>query len=167
MSAFLYFFLFRLLRLYITLFSKYTLRFSLLTLFLILFFLRCDTVSAQQNFQWRNFTRLGDRLSSNNVRAITEDRFGQIWLGTDKGLNRLDGFWYEAGKSDGGPQGADVFEVFEDRAGFIWVATNAGVYQGVWDGSRGQVDWLQYYTQGTGLIGIGELRCDDDSTSKW
>ena len=155
MSAFLYFFLFRLLRLYITLFSKYTLRFSLLTLFLILFFLRCDTVSAQQNFQWRNFTRLGDRLSSNNVRAITEDRFGQIWLGTDKGLNRLDGFWYEAGKSDGGPQGADVFEVFEDRAGFIWVATNAGVYQGVWDGSRGQVDWLQYYTQGTGLIGIG------------
>ncbi len=155
MSAFLYFLLFRLLRLYIALFAKYTLRFSLLTLFLILFFLRCDTVSAQQNFQWRNFTRLGDRLSSNNVRAITEDRFGQIWLGTDKGLNRLDGFWYEAGKSDGGPQGADVFEVFEDRAGFIWVATNAGVYQGVWDGSRSQVDWLQYYAQGTGLIGIG------------
>ena len=91
---------------------------------------------------------------------------GKIWLGTDKGLNRLDGFWYEAGKSDGGPQGADVFEVFEDRAGFIWVATNAGVYQGVWDGSRSQVDWLQYYTQGTGLIGIGGARCDDDSTSK-
>ena len=155
MSVFLYFPLFRSFRLHTALSSKYTLRFSPLTLFLILSFLPCDTVSAQQNFQWRNFTRLGDRLSSNNVRAITEDRFGQIWLGTDKGLNRLDGFWHEAGKSDDGPQGADVFEVFEDSAGFIWVATNAGVYQGVWDGSRGQVDWLQYYTQGTGLIGIG------------
>ncbi len=157
MSVFLYFF--RSLHLHIVLFPKYIFRFLchllLVTCLLILFFLTSDITFAQQNFQWRNFTRLGDRLSSNNIRAITEDRFGQIWLGTDKGLNRLDGFWYEAGKSDGGPQGADVFEVFEDRDGFIWVATNLGVYQGVWDGTGEEVDWLQYYTQGTGLIGIG------------
>ncbi len=158
MSAFLYFF--RSPHLHITLFSKYSFRFpfylSPFTPFLILFLLTPDTTFAQQNFQWRNFTRFDDdNLSSNNVRTITEDQFGQIWLGTDKGLSRLDGFWHEAGRSNGGPQGADVFKVFEDVAGFIWVATDAGVYRGVWDNSRGQIDWLQRYTQGTGLIGIG------------
>ena len=158
MSAFLYFF--RSPHLHITLFSKYSFRFpfylSPFTPFLILFLLTPDTTFAQQNFQWRNFTRFDDdNLSSNNVRTITEDQFRQIWLGTDKGLSRLDGFWHEAGRSNGGPQEADVFKVFEDVAGFIWVATDAGVYRGVWDNSRGQIDWLQRYTQGTGLIGIG------------
>ena len=157
MSAFLD--LFRSPHLHIVLFFKYGFRFPFyllpFTLFLTLFLLTPDTTFAQQNFQWRNFTRLGDDLISNNVRTITEDRYGQIWLGTDRGLSRLDGFWYEAGRSNGGPQAADVFKVFEDSAGFIWVATDAGVYRGAWDNSRGQVGWLQRYTQGTGLIGIG------------
>ena len=158
MSAFLYFF--RSPHLHIALFSKYSFRFpfrfSPFTFVLILFLLTPNAAFAQQNFQWRNFTRFDDdNLSSNNVRTITEDQFGQIWLGTDKGLSRLDGFWHEAGRSNGGPQEADVFKVFEDVAGFIWVATDAGVYRGVWDNSRGQIDWLQHYTQGTGLIGIG------------
>ena len=158
MSAFPYFFQFFHLR--IGLFSKYSFHFpfypSLFTLFLILFLLTPDATFAQQNFQWRNFTRLGDDLTSNNVKTITEDRSGQIWIGTDRGLSRLDGFWHEAGRSNGGPQSADVFKVFEDRAGFIWVATNAGVYQGTWDNSRSQVDWREHYNQQAGLIGIGE-----------
>lgn len=157
MSAFLYFF--QSPHLHITLFFKYSFRFpfyfSPFTLFLILFLLTPGATFAQQNFQWRNFTRFRDDLISNNVRTITEDRSRQIWLGTDRGLSRFDGFWHEAGRSNGGPQGAEVFKVFEDIAGFIWVATATGVYRGVWDNSRGQVDWLQHYTQGTGLIGIG------------
>ena len=159
MSTFLYFF--RSPYLHIALFSKYSFRFPFrflpVTFFLTFFFLTPNSTFAQQNFQWRNFTKLGDNLSSNNVRTIAEDRSGQIWLGTDNGLNRLEGFWHEAGRSNGGPQGVDVFKVFEDTAGFIWVATDAGVYQGVWDNSQGQVNWLQHYTQGIGLIGIGGL----------
>ena len=128
MSAFLYFF--RSPHLHIALFSKYSFRFpfrfSPFTFLLILFLLTPNAAFGQQNFQWRNFTRLRGDLISNNVRTITEDRSGQIWLGTDRGLSRLDGFWHEAGRSSGGPQGADVFKVFEDIAGFIWVATEAG-----------------------------------------
>ena len=158
MSAFLYFF--QSLHLRIVLFSKYNFHLpfylSPVAFSLFLFLLVPDTTFAQQNFQWRHFTRFGDNhLISNNVRAITEDRSGQIWLGTDRGLNRLDGFWHEAGRSNGGPQGAEVFKVFEDIAGFIWVATAAGVYRGAWNNSGAQVDWLQHYAQGTGLIDIG------------
>ena len=144
----------------ITLFSKYNFHLpcylSSVAFFLVLSLVTLDATFAQQNFQWRNFTRIGDGLSSNNVRTIIEDQFGQIWLGTDKGLSRLSGFWHEAGGSGGGPQGANVFKVFEDSAGFIWVATAEGVYQGAWDSSREEVDWLQHYNQQTGLIGIGE-----------
>ena len=158
MSAFLYFF--RFVHLRIVLFFKYSFHFPFylpsFAFFLTLFLLTPDATFAQQNFQWRNFTRFSsDNLISNNVRTITEDRSGQIWLGTDRGLSRFDGFWYEAGRSSGGPQEADVFKVFEDIAGFIWIATDAGVYRGIWDNSREEVDWLQHYTQGAGLIDIG------------
>ena len=157
MSAFLYFF--QSLHLRIVLFFKYDFHFpfylSPVAFSIILFLLTPDSTFAQQNFQWRNFTRFDGDLISNNVRAITEDRSGQIWIGTDRGLSRLDGFWHEAGRSNRGPQSAGVFKVFEDGAGFIWVATEAGVYRGIWDNSRGHVDWLQHYAQGTGLIGIG------------
>ena len=139
--------------------SKYVFHFpfylSLFAFFFTFSLLTPDITHAQQNFQWRNFTRSGDDLSSNNIRTITEDQFGQIWLGTDKGLNRLDGFWREAGRSNGGPQETEIFRVLEDTEGFIWVAADTGVYRGVWDGSRGQIDWLQHYTQGAGLTDIG------------
>ena len=159
MNAFLYFS--RSLYLRIGLFFRYSFHFpfhrSPVVFFLALFLLTPDATFAQQDFQWRNFTRFGDNhLISNNVRTITEDRSGQIWLGTDRGLNRLDGFWHEAGRSDGGPQSVEVFKVLEDSAGFIWVATAAGVYQGTWDNSRGEVNWLQHYNQQAGLIGIGD-----------
>ena len=157
MSAFLYFS--RSSHLHIPISSKYAFRFpfylSLFAFFLAFFLLTPDITLGQQNFQWRNFTRIGDNLSSNNIRTITEDRFGQIWLGTDKGLNRLDGFWREAGRSNGGPQETEIFKVLEDTAGFIWIAADTGVYRGVWDGSRGQINWLQHYTQGAGLTDIG------------
>ncbi len=158
MSTFLH--LFQSLHLHIVLLFKHSFRFlfylSLFTFFFILFLLTPATAFGQQNFQWRNFTRHDGDLISNNVRTIAEDRSGQIWLGTDRGLSRLDGFWNDAGRSNGGPQGAGVFKVFEDNAGFIWVATDAGVYQGTWNSSQGQVDWLQHHNQQTGLVGIGE-----------
>ena len=55
----------------------------------------------------------------------------------------------------GGPQETEIFKIFEDIAGFIWVAADTGVYRGLWDDSQGQINWLQRYTQGAGLINIG------------
>ena len=120
--------------------------------FVLLALLRTSPISAQQNFQWRNFTRIGDGLSSNNVRSIAEDQLGQIWLATDMGMSRFDGFWDEVDVPTGGTQGNDVSQILKDLEGFTWIATNAGVYRGIWNASLNRIDWLQQYTQETALI---------------
>ena len=89
-----------------------------------------DTL-AQQNFQWRNFTRFIDGLSSNDVRFITEDRRGQLWLATSNGLSHFDGFWHAIDVSDNNPNANDVSSVLITSSplatsDFIWAATNAG-----------------------------------------
>ncbi len=105
---------------------------------------------AQQTFQWRSFTRIRDGLSSNNVRSITEDRFGQIWLATSRGLSRFDGFWHVIDVSIGDSNGNDVFQIFDDSEGFIWAMTSAGVYQGM--PHNGGMDWVHHYTMEDELI---------------
>ena len=131
--------------------TRYVLRFTFLIIaFHLLIFLFPPVSFAQPNFQWRNFTRISDGLSSNNVRAITDDRFGQIWLATSRGLSRFDGFWHGMDVSTDNPEGNDVFQVFEDFDGFIWAATTAGIYQGVQN--NGRMDWLRHHTVETGLI---------------
>ena len=124
---------------------------------LLVFLTPIDTL-AQQNFQWRNFTRFIDGLSSNDVRLITEDRRGQLWLATSNGLSHFDGFWHAIDVSDNNPNANDVSNVLitSDPLGaadFIWVATNAGVYQGRIDEQNpARIDWQRHYTIEDGLI---------------
>ena len=103
--------------------------------------------SAQQNFQWHNFTRIKDGLGSNNVRSIANDRMGGIWLATSAGLSYFDGFWqnYEV-------PGGDVSQVFEDRDGFIWATTDTGIYRGIFNRGVNQIDWQSHYSTDAGLI---------------
>ena len=111
---------------------------------------------AQQNFQWRNFTRFIHGLSGNNVRSITEDPRGQIWLATSTGLGRFDGFWHEIDVGGEGPNANDISRVLITNAltdsrvserKIIWVATSAGMYQGIVDWRGGdQIDWQYHYT---------------------
>ena len=70
-----------------------------------------------------------DGLSSNNIRTITEDNFGRIYIGSARGVDRLSP---ETGKikhysvNDG--LAADfVVDSHCDRRGNIWFATNDGV----------------------------------------
>ena len=104
-------------------------------------------LSAQQNFQWRNFTRIKDGLGSNNVRSIANGRMGGIWLATSAGLSYFDGFWqnYDV-------PGGDVSQVFEDRDRFIWATTDTGIYRGIFKRSVNPIDWQGHYSTNNGLI---------------
>lgn len=67
-----------------------------------------------------------DGLSSNNVRSVTEDLWGRIYVGTGHGVDRLDvatGNVKHYTTADGVPKG--VVEVaFRDRSGALWFGGN-------------------------------------------
>lgn len=104
-------------------------------------------LSAQQNFQWRNFTRINDGLGSNNVRSIASGRKSGIWLATSAGLSHFDGFWQNFDVP-----GGDVSQVFEDKDGFIWATTGTGIYRGIVNRSFDLIDWQHHYSTETDLI---------------
>jgi len=71
-----------------------------------------------------------DGLSQSTVTAIAQDPEGFIWLGTDDGLNRYDGYAYavfrhQSADSTSLPH-SSVEDVLVDRAGRLWVATYGG-----------------------------------------
>jgi diguanylate cyclase (GGDEF)-like protein len=75
--------------------------------------------------QWTN----NDGLSSNSVRAITQDALGYIWLGTLYGLNRFDGLQFEHYTTDNTRHLASntITRLLKDSTGYIWVGTKAGL----------------------------------------
>ena len=46
--------------------------------------------AASNDLCFRHFS-VEDGLSSNSVRALMQDKYGFLWIGTDEGLNRYDG----------------------------------------------------------------------------
>ncbi|MEZ5428846.1 MAG: two-component regulator propeller domain-containing protein [Pyrinomonadaceae bacterium] len=89
--------------------------------------LRLDDTSAKKpSFA---YLTVADGLSSNNVRTITEDRFGRVYVGTARGVDRLSpdtGHIKHYSVNDG--LAADfVVDSHCDKNGDLWFATNDGV----------------------------------------
>ena len=81
---------------------------------------------ASTDFWFRHFS-VEDGLSSNSVRAIMQDKYGFMWLGTDDGLNRYDGTTIKVYNLN--PQGSnDYISSLYDTTDNIWVGTEDGVY---------------------------------------
>ena len=66
-------------------------------------------------------------LSSNLVRTLIVDRNNNLWIGTSKGLNKVDvngfvtSYFYDVNRQ----YGEDILSVFEDSNNTIWVGTKA------------------------------------------
>ncbi len=82
---------------------------------------------------WRHDPRNPLSLSSDDVRALLEDREGRLWVGTwDAGLNRFDSerrtfVRYRSRADDATTLGGDrIYDLREDHAGRIWIATWGG-----------------------------------------
>ena len=82
--------------------------------------------AASTDFWFRHFS-VEDGLSSNSVRAIMQDKYGFMWLGTDDGLNRYDGTTIKVYNLN--PQGSnDYISSLYDTTDNIWVGTEDGAY---------------------------------------
>ena len=70
-----------------------------------------------------------DGLSSNSAGCLTEDRLGRIYIGTGRGLDRLDpatGHISHYNSADGLARGR-ISEAFRDRHGVLWFGTAQGL----------------------------------------
>ena len=70
-------------------------------------------------------------LSQNRVFAITQDKYGLIWIATENGLNRFDGYKvegyrYERGNKNSLPNNM-VQSLFTDSHGIVWIGTAYGL----------------------------------------
>jgi len=90
-------------------------------LFLLAFFFSLAAL-AQPNM--RHFT-VDDGLPSSNVYGTMQDSRGYIWVYTDRGIARFDGYKFEAFTTKDGLIYNDIWGIKEDRKGRIWLESYA------------------------------------------
>ncbi len=68
-----------------------------------------------------------DGLAHDSVNRVVQDSRGYVWICTDEGLSRFDGYGFRTyGVADGLP-GATVMDILETGDGLYWVATFGGL----------------------------------------
>lgn len=103
---------------------------SLALYFLILGMLCNFSANAQQKIKFTHLTT-DDGLSQSTMRCILKDKYGFIWVGTQDGLNRYDGYSFtiyrNIPKNARSLNGNSIGALFEDREGTLWIGTNNGL----------------------------------------
>lgn len=66
-----------------------------------------------------------NKLSHNTVRCLLQDRHGYVWIGTQNGLNKYDGYSFEVYRTDQqtGFRGKSITALLEDHSGTLWIGT--------------------------------------------
>ena len=79
--------------------------------------------SALLNFH--NFTT-NDGLPSSETYFVFEDQSGHIWVGTDNGIARYNGYEFTVYDTDDGLDDSVTFIIHETAGGVVWVSTLSG-----------------------------------------
>ncbi len=73
---------------------------------------------------------IGDGLSQNTANCVLQDVRGFMWIGTQDGLNRYDGYEFKIFRhmplNPTSISDSYILSIFEDQAGVIWIGTYGG-----------------------------------------
>jgi ligand-binding sensor domain-containing protein/serine phosphatase RsbU (regulator of sigma subunit) len=99
-------------------------------IFIFLLFLAFSHgIRAQSDFRFKRFD-LDQGLSMNNIRSITQDYKGFIWVGTIDGLNRYDGYKFKVYKNNPKIKNSlsnhTIWSLLEDSRRNLYVGTDDG-----------------------------------------
>jgi len=87
-------------------------------------------ISAQDHFNFKSLS-IKDGLSSNLVQIACQDNYGYLWIGTEDGLNRYDGYEIVIYKNIAGDSTSlasnFVWYILEDSQGSLWIASEGGL----------------------------------------
>jgi signal transduction histidine kinase/ligand-binding sensor domain-containing protein len=74
---------------------------------------------------------IADGLSFSKVDAVLQDRQGFLWVGTERGLNKYDGYQFTVYRNDpADPRSLShdrIYALYEDSTGELWVGTAVGL----------------------------------------
>ncbi|MCD4788599.1 MAG: histidine kinase [Bacteroidales bacterium] len=95
----------------------------------LLFCLPLISLQSQDTYCYDHITS-EDGLSQSTVNCILQDRDGFIWIGTQNGLNKYDGYhftYYQNQPSDSTSLSDNyILSICEDNEGYLWVGTMSG-----------------------------------------
>ncbi|MGE6219484.1 two-component regulator propeller domain-containing protein [Nubsella zeaxanthinifaciens] len=100
---------------------------------LSILFLTCLNISASKAQKQLSFKRItiNEGLSQNTVFCIAQDKTGFIWIGTEDGLNKYDGYEFTIYKhQNNDPKSlshSQINALLEDKKGNFWVGTSDGL----------------------------------------
>jgi ligand-binding sensor domain-containing protein len=103
-------------------------------IWLHIIFIFCAGTAYPQEFPDLRFSHLTDKdgLSNDNVTAITQDQDGLIWIGTQNGLNRFDGYgfkkFYANANDPKSMPNSFLSEIVPDRKNNLWVSCAEGIF---------------------------------------
>lgn len=80
-------------------------------------------LASSQKLPFKSFT-IADGLPNNQIRQIYQDKKGYIWLATNEGLSRFDGYNFTNFDDRDGLGSKRVNDVLEDSQGRLWIANN-------------------------------------------
>ncbi|NVJ61869.1 MAG: diguanylate cyclase [Gammaproteobacteria bacterium] len=96
---------------------------------LILFFAYV-AAAAEPSIRFEHLS-VEDGLPQSSAKAVLQDRQGFLWVGTQDGLARYDGYSYRVFKRTEGNSASlsanYIRTLYQDRAGYIWVGTDSGL----------------------------------------
>lgn len=114
---------------------------------------------------------LEEGLSQSVVNAILQDSQGFLWVGTDDGLNRYDGYNFKIYKPDSNNpfsiSDRTITAIIEDEKGFLWIGTRAGGLNR-YDPITGQ--FTHYFANSANAKSIASNQISDlalDETGLW
>ena len=96
----------------------------------VLLMLTITARATDNGYSFQHFS-VEDGLSQSTVRAITQDCQGNIWFGTQNGLNRYNGYEFKtfyASISDSTKiDDSSINSLYADKEGNLWIGTSSGL----------------------------------------
>jgi ligand-binding sensor domain-containing protein len=90
--------------------------------FVILFFFFaniCCTITHAQTPNFKHYT-VNDGLPSSSIYTVSQDSKGFVWVATDKGVVKFDGYGFKVFTTADGLPTNDIWDISEDLQGRIW-----------------------------------------------
>jgi signal transduction histidine kinase/ligand-binding sensor domain-containing protein len=93
---------------------------------LISLLLICFLTEHAQKYNFVNWT-VEDGLIQSQASSICQDKYRQLWIGTEGGISRFDGRKFIGYTVNDGLVANDINTLFRDKTGNIWMGTNYGI----------------------------------------